>query len=157
MFPRVRALTGPSLRVALTASSGSGRGGGGQGSHLSLWIFAIVKDLIAFFSMCTYLFMYFCLFLFHFIHPSFDKGQLQRFQRLTREESALLCAYFPNPKFRPEMSGIGQILQVQVFSGCTRTRPQHTLFFYRMKHIALYQSDILYVTVCKCLSLLLCY
>lgn len=53
--------TGSSLREALTAPSGRGRGWG-RASQLRFWLLCHCrKDWIAFFSMCTYLFTYFCL------------------------------------------------------------------------------------------------
>ncbi len=145
------------------SSGRMGRGRGwGRGSHLShnldvphqpLDLCQCHKDWIAFCSMRTYLFMYFCLFLYFYFtwftcHSS--KGILSDSKDLLRRDPHFFLFFFflfflrlfPNPKFRPGMSGICHIWQGlhRVFSGCSRPRPLCAFsqcFFFNLKHIAL--------------------
>ncbi len=102
------------LREALTVSAkrtGWDKGVGGGLSPLqqaldvliNLQIFDTVIK-IYFFSLCTYLFIYIffcvCYSVFLDFHPSFIKGHLEQFQRLTQEGSTLSLRLFSNPKFR---------------------------------------------------------
>lgn len=106
--------------------------------------------------MCTYLFVYSCLFLCISasldFHLAFMKGHLEWSQRLTQEGSTLfLCFLSPNPNFRLGVCGFWHILQVPHRVFCWCSRPTTHTFSLLIWTYETYCFEIVKYTVCYCL------
>lgn len=151
------------------SSGRTGRGRGwGRGSHLShnpwmslinlLGLCQYHKDWISFFSICTYLFNYCCLFQFLCVSTSLDSPVIHQRASwaIPKTYSGGIHTFFAviskSQMFRLGVSGIW-LLQVlhRVFSGCSRPRPLCAFSHCFFLTYETYSFVIVWYTVCYCL------